>query len=157
MATSRSAPTVALEGAERHFCLRSLRKRIDPFDVSRDEKRRKKCGFRPFLWKYTHGARERAAQNQKKTPAATSLSFVSSGIVTSSGCVGTLQASRSFSKWLQEYVQWIRSVMLPNRTAPKLPSFGGLKSNRTPLGGAEDAASYSQGFSRGAIGTRSFT
>ena len=37
-------------------------------------------------------------------------------------------------------------------TAPKLPSSGGLKSNRTPLGGAEDAASYSQGFSRGAIG-----
>jgi hypothetical protein len=41
-------------------------------------------------------------------------------------------------------------------TAPKSPSSGGLKSNRTPLGGAEDAASCSQGFSRGAIGTRSF-
>ena len=39
-------PTVALEGAEGHFCLRSLRrKRIDPFDVSRDGKRRKKCGL----------------------------------------------------------------------------------------------------------------
>ena len=37
-------------------------------------------------------------------------------------------------------------------TAPKSQSSGGLKSNRTPLGGAEDAASYSQGFSRGAIG-----
>ena len=41
-------------------------------------------------------------------------------------------------------------------TAPKSPSSGGLKSNRTPLGGAEDAACCSQGFSR-AIGTRSFT
>ena len=67
MATSPLAPTVALEGAEGHFCCRSLRrKHIDPFDVSRDGKGRKKCGFRPFLWKYTHGARERAAQNQKK-------------------------------------------------------------------------------------------
>jgi len=39
-------PTVALEGAEGHFCLRSLRrKHIDPFDISRDGKRRKKCGL----------------------------------------------------------------------------------------------------------------
>ena len=94
-------------------------------------------------------------RTRRKTPAATSLSVLT-GIVTASGCVGTLQASRSFSKWLQDYVQWISSVMLPNRTAPKSPSSGGLKSNRTPLGGAEDAASFSQGFSRGAIGTRSF-
>jgi hypothetical protein len=144
-----------LEGAEGHFCCRSLRrKHIDPFDVSRDGKRRKKCGFRPFLWKYTHGARERAAQNQKKkTPAATSLSFVSTGIVTANGCVGTLQASCSFSKWLQGDVQGYDQLRyVAKSTAPKSPSSGGLKSNRTPLGGAEDAASYSQGFSRGAIG-----
>ena len=88
MATSPLAPTVALEGAEGHFCCRSLRrKHIDPFDVSRDGKGRKKCGFRPFLWKYTHGARERAAQN-----AATTFLSVSTGIVTANGCVGTLQA-----------------------------------------------------------------
>jgi len=95
-------------------------------------------------------------RTRRKTPAATSLSFVSTGIVTASGCVGTLQASRSFSKWLQGDVQWSSSVMLPNRTAPKSLSSGGLKSNRTPLGGAEDAASCSQGFSRGALGARSF-
>jgi hypothetical protein len=107
-------PTVALECAEGHFCCRSLRrKHFDPFDISRDGKRRKKCGFRPFLWKYKHEARERAAQNQKKNAATTFLS-VSTGIVTANGCVGTLQASRSFSKWLQEYVPWIRTVMLPN-------------------------------------------
>ena len=46
-------------------------------------------------------------------------------------------------------------MMLPNRTAPKSLSSGGLKSNRTPLGGAEDAASCSQGISTGAIGAPS--
>ena len=94
-------------------------------------------------------------RTRRKMPAAT-LSIVSTGIVSANGCVGTLQASRSFSKWLQGDVQWSSSVMLPNRTAPKSLSSGGLKSNRTPLGGAEDAASCSQGFSRGALGARSF-